>query len=382
MNDQAGQRACEDGFDPANLSLARKEGWAQAVYAPRREQPKVISRARQRKMAGDDLAAYQRSRRVWHANLGPIATPQLEELHEDMWDIIDSNQQDGDKAKGMIAIDALAGLGKSTAALAFAMALHRREIAEKGRFTRAGHERHPVCRISLSGNTNLKGLNRAMMEFFAHPGSARGTAAEFEHRALDCALSCECRLLILDELHFLKVRKVTGTEVSNQFKTIANDFPVTVVLIGIDLSMLGLMREDARSENVHEERLGQTARRTTLLTMHPFEIESEAGREQWRNMLLAVEQRVVLANKHPGMIADDLSDYLFARSTGHIGSLMALINRGCQRAIRTGAERLDRDLMNKVKNDSGAEQARMELEANLAAGRITTRIAAHRLGHA
>jgi hypothetical protein len=51
----------------------------------------------------------------------------------------------------------------------------------------------------------------------------------------------------------------------------------------------------------------------------------------------------MLANKYPGVIADDLSDYLFARSTGHIGSLMMLINRGCQRAVRTGAERLDED---------------------------------------
>jgi hypothetical protein len=30
------------------------------------------------------------------------------------------------------------------------------------------------------------------------------------------------------------------------------------------------------------------------------------------------------------MLAEDLCDYLFARSTGHIGSLMTLVNRGCQ----------------------------------------------------
>ncbi|MFK0181654.1 hypothetical protein ACIQVR_37485 [Streptomyces xanthochromogenes] len=38
------------------------------------------------------------------------------------------------------------------------------------------------------------------------------------------------------------------------------------------------------------------------------------------------------------MLAEDLSDYLFARSTGHFASLRALINRGCLRAIRAGAE--------------------------------------------
>jgi hypothetical protein len=78
------------------------------------------------------------------------------------------------------------------------------------------------------------------------------------------------------------------------------------------------------------------------------------------------------------MLADKLSDYLFARSTGHIGSLMTLINRGCQRAVRTGVERLDRELMDKVKNDVAAEKARKELELALEAGKITTKIVGRR----
>ncbi|WPB90641.1 hypothetical protein R8789_16245 [Streptomyces malaysiensis] len=73
------------------------------------------------------------------------------------------------------------------------------------------------------------------------------------------------------------------------------------------------------------------------------------------------------------MLAEDLSDYLYARSTGHFASLMSLINRGCLRAIRHGHERLDEDLMNQVKNDAAAEEARVELEAAIKAGLLTTR---------
>ena len=37
-----------------------------------------------------------------------------------------------------------------------------------------------------------------------------------------------------------------------------------------------------------------------------------------------------------GTLADQLADYLYARSSGHIGSLMTLINRGASsRATRT-----------------------------------------------
>lgn len=68
-----------------------------------------------------------------------------------------------------------------------------------------------------------------------------------------------------------------------------------------------------------------------------------------------------------------MSDYLFARSTGHIGSLVTLINRGCQRAVRTGVERLDKKLLNQVKNDSASEQARRELQQAFDSGRLVSR---------
>jgi glutathione S-transferase len=81
----------------------------------------------------------------------------------------------------------------------------------------------------------------------------------------------------------------------------------------------------------------------------------------------------VLAEKYPGMLADDLSDYLLARSSGHFASLMALINRGCLRAIRTRHERLDAGLMDRVNNDAAAEEARRELAAALDAALLTSR---------
>ncbi|MET8680703.1 TniB family NTP-binding protein [Streptomyces sp. NPDC004647] len=254
--------------------------------------------------------------------------------------------------------------------LAFAREFHRREIAEHGEFTAEGHERWPVCRVGLTGNTGMKDLNRALLEFFEHPGRVRGTTAEFGRRALDCMLSCEVRLLVLDDLHFLKWRKTSGIEVSNHFKWIANEFPVTLVMIGVDLAEKGLFSEAGANGDAA---LAQTGRRTTRLTMRPFTIADERGRRQWRQMLLALEKRIVLADKYPGMLADELSDYLFARSTGHIGSLMTLINRGCQRAVRSGSERLDRDLLDGVKNDEASENARRELEAALEKRRLTSR---------
>jgi hypothetical protein len=354
-----------------NLTLARKEGWQRFVNTPARIPPEPLSRNEIEALGENAYEDYNRQRREWHANLGPIKTPQMADLHEDLWDIVDSNLQDGDKAKGAIAIDAFPGLGKTTSVLAFAKEFHRREIKARGALTDAGNEHWPVCRVGLTGNTGMVDFNRAMLSFFAHPGVTRGNAAHFAHRALDNVLACETRVLIIDDLHFLRWRKAAGVEISNHFKYIANEFPVTWIFIGVGLAARGLFSEGPSYEDAV---IAQTGRRTTQLDMRPFTIECDDGRREWRQMLLAIEKRIVLADKKHGMLADELSDYLFARSTGHIGSLMTLINRGCQRAVRTGAERLDRELLDRVKNDAASEKGRRELDTAFNARRLTTTV--------
>ncbi|MFE5284842.1 ATP-binding protein [Nocardia sp. NPDC056611] len=353
-----------------NLTLARKEGWHHHVYAAPRQQPEMLSIKQLAALEPRDLAAHNRKRAVWHANLGPLRTPMLEELHEDLADILGSNQQDGDKAKGAIGVDAGPGQGKTTAALAYAKKLHQDIVLEYGAFTDDGHERWPVCRVGLTGNTGIRDFNRAMLRFYGHPGSERGSAGDFADRALDCVLACETKLIIVDDLHFLKMNEKASVEVSNHFKYIANEFPVTLLFIGMDLGARGLFSEGSSYADLV---LGQSGRRTTPLTMRTFTIDTEEARYDWRNTLLAIEQRLVLANKYPGMLADVLSDYLFARSTGIIGSLITVINRGCQRAIRQGVECLDEKLLDKVKIDGAAESAFKEMMQAFASGRLTSK---------
>ena len=61
------------------------------------------------------------------------------------------------------------------------------------------------------------------------------------------------------------------------------------------------------------------------------------------------------------------------RSTGHIGSLMELIRRGCVKAIRTGAETLNSKVFDSIKIDGAAEKARKELALAFRTRRLTTR---------
>jgi hypothetical protein len=364
-----------------NLTLSRKEGWRDYVEAPKRVRPEELSRSQIRRLSDAAADTYNQRRGYWHNNIGPLRTPQLAALHEDLWDIMDSSTQDGNHAKGAVAIDGYPGLGKTWAAEAFAKEFHKREIGRHGEFTAAGDERWPVCRIGMRGNTSMKDFNAALCDFYAHPGDRRGNKNinQLARKALDCVCSCETRLLIIDDLHFLHWQRSGGVEISNHFKYVANEFPVTLLFIGIGLGDRGVLMEDLCSTlegaGYSDIVLEQTARRTTMLEMRPYGLQNDKERRQWNALLATVEERLVLGSKRPGMLVEDLSEYLYERSTGHIGSLMELIRRGCARAVRTGTETLSRTVFDSFKIDSAAEKARKELAAAFRTRRLRARSA-------
>lgn len=78
------------------------------------------------------------------------------------------------------------------------------------------------------------------------------------------------------------------------------------------------------------------------------------GHRTWRQFLLGIERELVLAGSWYGMIAGDLPEYLFARSTGHFTSLMSMISRGCYRTVKTGSESLTAGLLDQVRIDQAA----------------------------
>lgn len=161
------------------------------VDAPVRDQPRAKTISQLAAMSKAERLRYDELRAVWHANLGPIATPQLVQVHEDLWEIVDSNRQDGDKVKGAGAIDAHPGLGKTTIAVAFGRDFHRRQIELYGQDSASGDQRIPVAYLALTGATTMWTLNSMLCRLYAHPGAESGNATQLAGRAADCILSCE-----------------------------------------------------------------------------------------------------------------------------------------------------------------------------------------------
>ena len=122
-------------------------------------------------------------------------------------------------------------------------------------------------------------------------------------------LSCQTRLIIIDDVHFLDMNRRDGREVANHFKWLQTQFPVTFLFVGVGILERQMLAEGLCSADAA---LAQTARRWTALSLSPFEITTEQGRRTWRRLLLAIERDIVLADARHGMLADQLADYLYA----------------------------------------------------------------------
>ncbi len=140
-------------------SLSTRAGWEQFVTAPPRTRPHLLTAAQVRELSGPSRAEYEEQRSVWHANLGPLRTPQMRAVHEQLDDIVEANRQDGDKVKGAAVIDALPGLGKSTIAQVFAREFHQRQVSLYGPVTAGGHDRIPVAHVCLTSSTTKRSFN-------------------------------------------------------------------------------------------------------------------------------------------------------------------------------------------------------------------------------
>ena len=208
-----------------------------------------------------------------------------------------------------------------------------------GRMTEAGDERWPVCRVGMTGNTGIKDFNSAMLGFYNHAGTQRGTAAEFANRALDCVLSCEteatrCRRPALPQTAHHQRADQQPVQIHQQRIPSHHHLHRHRATTTRPLQRRKLRRRDTRSERATHHSL--TCASSPSNPRH---------RREWRQLLLAIEKQLVLSQA-PGDVGRSLG-LLLERSSGRIGPLTTLINRACQRAVLTGAEYIDKSCSRK-----------------------------------
>ncbi len=342
-----------DGNGTDRFVLSRKAGWDAFVNTAARAPLTVLSRTEMARLSEDERTDYDLARMVWHANLPTVRTQQLTQAYEAIDQVMASSHRDGDRLRGSAVIDAAPGLGKTTIATRYARDFHREQVRRYGPRTGGGHQRLPVAFIPLSAGMTLKGLNVKILEFYGHLAASRATSPRLGSLAVDCVTSCETRLIVIDDLHFVDFRHRSGMEVSNHLKGLANEMPTTFIYVGVGLRERRFFDEGMLGE---QAAYAQTSRRATRCPVVPYSIDTDAGARAWTDLLAALEPHLLLADARPGMLTDYATE-LHRRTQGHIGTLTVLVERVTYLAIRCGTETITGPLIAATTVDNAAQSA-------------------------
>lgn len=331
--------------------LSRKHGWDSFVFAAPREDFEVLSRNEMAALSTEDLEDYNEARMVWNANLPTVKTAQLKEAYGIIDQVMASGHRDADRLRGSVVIDAEPGLGKTTIATRYARDFHRRVYRREGPTTAEGHQRLPVAFVPLSAGITLKGLNQQILRFYGHPAVDKASTSRLGALAVDCVTSCETRLIVIDDLHFINFRHRNGIDVSNHLKGLANEMAVTFIYVGVQLREKRFFDEGLVGE---QAAYAQTSRRATRCPVAPFAIKSDAGMRSWVSLLKTMEGHIKLSDARPGMLVDHAKE-LHRRTQGRIASLTNLLDRVCYLAITSGVEIITADLIAATTIDNAAQ---------------------------
>ncbi len=334
-------------------SLTTKEEWFEFVQAQPPKMPNIPSKRELASFSAAQKAAFDEERVNYHLAFPPIAVPAMKNIHNEMMPLIKGNVARNPGARRGGIIDGPGGVGKTTTLtqLGKKYEQHMRHQFPNPR-TQAGEEFIPVAYISLPAATTIKGFNLALVRFFGAVVSSRATKDELGYVVMEHARRCATSLFLIDDFHFLNMREKESRRVNDHLKYLANSISATFVYAGIECENSGLL-DEGRSER--EVRYSQTRRRFGLYRVDPFSNETKASQLEWVSFLKTVESKLVLTRAFDGMLYDKLSDYLYDRSGGYIGSLTELVRQGANMAIRQGEERITRQLLNSVSLDYAAE---------------------------
>lgn len=246
-------------------------------------------------------------------------------------------------ARPGLAVSGQSTLGKSTATMWVAKQHEQRMRTKSGRGDDPGYA--PVVYVPTPAGTSPKGMMAAFCHWLGLPMHRQATAQDLTEQVVNVLREMGTTMVLVDEIHNLKTRSTTGAEAASALKGFAERLDAVFVYVGIDLPASDLFTGPIGA---------QLAGRVTMYEMQSFEYGTQQQRDDWADLVAAVEELLPLARHQPGTF-EGLAGYLFDRTGGSIGSLRALVGGAAQLAMYDGAERVDRALLDRILVDVNAE---------------------------
>ncbi len=295
---------------------------------------------------------FDTGRKIFHSTYGPIETPILKTIVEETSRLAALNFQAPPGARPGIILNGLGTTGKTTIATEIGKK-YERSLRQRSGITGnlpSGAIFVPVIYITLPGELSIRAFNRLMAQFLGIPIPASARVEWLNERITETATECGVSLIIVDDIHFLKMKNRSAESINNHFKFLASSISATFVYAGIHIESTGLLAEGSSKER---EKFSQVRHRFKKFDFGPF----EKGSGTFLKLLLAFEANTCLMRQQPKAILT-LADYLHDRTNGFIGAVSTLFRESANLAIKNGEEQLSEKLFEGVRLDHGSEEHR------------------------
>lgn len=291
-------------------------------------------------LSPEERLAYDDQRCDYHAALPALTTRILDRTVTKglIFMRLNRGQQLGTSC-GMI-LSGVYGVGKSTAIRALGQTVEQAYRARNPQMTGAV----PVVYITMPTAQHPKALPLELLYFLGAPHGPRATETVLTHQACELMTDLQTSLVLVDEVHEIDRSRASHDQQSDQLKYFMDHIPATFVLAGINVEHCGFFTGP---------RGHQLARRFTLLQAAPSSYSTVAERQEWGRLIEGFEIALRLHDHKPGGLVT-LAEYLYGRTGGYIVSLSHLIREAAIRAILTGSERINEQILDTVELDHAA----------------------------
>jgi hypothetical protein len=338
----------ESSFKPPP-PLVRFEGWRAFVESERPERPVMPTPNEFAQLGEVERKNFALVRKRYHASFGPIETRWLKDVHAETLRLAALNFNAPPGARPGVVLNGLGTVGKSTIATALG---RKYERSLRKRFNRpisgeAGPMYLPVVYVTLPGRLNIRSFDMLLAQFMGAPVSAKSTEQSLNETVVSTAIDCGVSLIIVDDVHFLRMSKDLAKDVNNHLKYLASSISATFVYAGIDLDSTSLLTEGRSKDKAI---YSQTQHRFKKYDIEPF----ERGSEEFERLLGSFEEHILLVNQIAGGLKA-MALYIHDRTGGFIGAVSNLLREGANQSITDGTETLTTTLLDGVQLDKGAE---------------------------
>lgn len=306
--------------------------------------PQRLTRAEYDALTPRRRAAYDTTRRQWHAVFDYVEFRRDERRLQALRALVEDNRYATPPLRGLW-IDGSSTTGKTSMVRHIAHEIFRARTQD-GAVTVAasGSELIPVAWIDVAPFATFRSLTSDILRYYngepSGPRRSSDSAASMALAAADCVVATGTELVVFDDVHHLANRDAQRDSLGDFLKYLASQVPATFVMIGTGVKSSGILTE-GRSPYAEKP---PTMRRGARMVLRPYPYTTDEDKQAWRSVCESFEKRIVLLRPSFGCLTDNAEE-IWRWTDGHIGALHYLASASAAFAMNSNDELLTRDVL-------------------------------------